>query len=110
MDLYYHTSNQEKRPMFPIDPNLTETRTETSSQSSTRRDDFCGDVEDRDGSCVLTGNPELDHAVRRASEAAHLLPHSKGDKVWDARTTLSLLTILSAVYREVHITPASRPK
>jgi hypothetical protein len=53
INLYYHTSNHEKCLIFLIDPNLTETRTETSSQMSTCRDDFYCNVEDRDGSCML---------------------------------------------------------
>ena len=40
MDLYYHTTDQEKRLMFPIDPKLADTRTVTSSGVSTRRDGF----------------------------------------------------------------------
>src|SRR6266478_3998202 len=50
MDLYYHTTDQEKRHMFPLDPNLADTRTMTSSRTSTARDNFHGDVEGRDGS------------------------------------------------------------
>jgi len=75
IDLYYHTTDQEKRRMFPIDPKLADTRTVTSSRTNTRRDNFRGDVEDRDRSCVVTGVPH------RACQAAHLLPHSKGDTV-----------------------------
>jgi len=81
IDLYYHTANQEKRRMFPIDPNLADTSTVTSSQTSTCRDTFRGEVEGRDGSCVLTGDPLRRDAIYRSSEAAHLLPHSKGDTV-----------------------------
>ncbi len=75
MDLYYHTTDQEKRHMFPLDPNLADTRTMTSSRTSTARDNFHGDVEGRDGSCVVTGDPG------EVCDAAHLLPHSKGDTV-----------------------------
>jgi len=74
-NLYYHTTDQEKRRMVPIDPKLADTRTVTSSWTSTRQDDFWDEVEDRDGTCVLTGHPES------VCNAAHLLPHSKGDTV-----------------------------
>jgi len=76
IDLFYHTTDEEKRQMFPIDPRLGNTRTVTSSQASTRREDFRESVEGRDcGRCVVTGDPAY------ACDAAHLLPHSKGDKV-----------------------------
>jgi len=74
-DLYYHTTDQEKRRMFPIDPRLADTRTLTSSRTSTGRDNFRGDVGRRDGRCVLTGYPAY------LCQAAHFLPHSKGDTV-----------------------------
>jgi len=76
VDLYYHTTDQEKRRIFPIDPKLANTRTVTSSRTSTCRDDFCEDVEGRDGGrCVVTGDPAS------YCDVAHLLPHSKGDTV-----------------------------
>jgi hypothetical protein len=75
IDLYYHTTDQEKRRMFPIDPRLADTRTVASSEASTCRDNFCGDVEDRDESCVVTGDPP------EVCQAAHLLPRSLGDTV-----------------------------
>lgn len=74
-DLYYHTTNEEKRRMFPTGPRLADTRTVTSSGASTRRDNFCGDVEDRDERCVVTGDPP------EVCQAAHLLPHNLGDTV-----------------------------
>ena len=75
IDLYYHTTDQEKRHFFPIDPKLAGTRTVTSSGTSSRRDGFCDDVENRDEVCVVTGAPGF------VCDAAHLLPHGKGDKV-----------------------------
>jgi len=77
VDLYYHTTDEEKRRMFPIDPNLADTSTVTSSRMSmsTRREIFHGDVESRDRSCVLTGDPCY------LCDTVHLLPHSKGDTV-----------------------------
>lgn len=75
IDLYYHTADQEKRLMFPIDPNLADTSTLTSSRTSTRRDNFCWDVEDRDENCVLTGDPPV------VCEAVHLIPQCTGDTV-----------------------------
>ncbi|SRR5258708_7946533 len=74
IDVFYHTTDEEKSRMFPIDPKLAD-RTVTSSRTSTRRDDFREDVEGRDGSCVVTGDPAS------VCQAAHLLPHSKGDTV-----------------------------
>ncbi|KAI0256499.1 hypothetical protein BJV78DRAFT_1081731, partial [Lactifluus subvellereus] len=74
IDLYYRTTDEQKFRMFPLDPNLANTRTVTSSRTNTRRDDFRADVEERDGrSCVVTGAPHI------MCDAAHLLPHSKGD-------------------------------
>ena len=75
IDLYYHTTNQEKRHIFPIDPKFADTRTETSSGTSSRREDFRDEVESRDEVCVVTGVPGF------LCYAAHILPHSKGDKV-----------------------------
>jgi hypothetical protein len=76
--LFYHTTDEEKRRMFPIDPELADTRTLTSCGTSMHRADFRDDVEDRDESCVVTGAPSL------MCQATHLLPHSKGDTVWDS--------------------------
>ncbi|KAI0245053.1 hypothetical protein BJV78DRAFT_1270029 [Lactifluus subvellereus] len=74
IDLYYHTTNEEKLCIFPLDPSLANTRIETSSQTSMHRDNFRADVEEQDGRrCVVTSVP---HNV---CDAAHLLPHSKGD-------------------------------
>jgi len=75
IDLYYHTTNVEKKRMFPIDPKLADPRTVTSSRESTRRDDFRSRVEGRDGSCVATGVP------LHYCQAVHLLLHSMGDTV-----------------------------
>lgn len=75
INLYYHTTDEEKCQMFPIDPNLANTRIVTSSRTSVRRDKFRDDVEQRDGRCVVTGGPSY------LCDAAHLLPHSKGDTV-----------------------------
>jgi hypothetical protein len=72
--LYYHTSEEEKRRMFPVDPDM---RTSvTSSLATTRRVHFSGDVAKRDrGTCVMTG------AGWQTCDAAHLLAHAKGDNV-----------------------------
>ena len=43
IDLYYHTTDQEKRRIFPVDPKLANTRTVTSSWTSSRRDCFHDD-------------------------------------------------------------------
>ncbi len=73
--LYYHTSEEERRRMFPVDPDSGRIRTNSSSVASTRRAVFNDDVAERDGVCVLTG------MIRGACGAVHLLAHSKGDKV-----------------------------
>ncbi|KJA25549.1 hypothetical protein HYPSUDRAFT_37543 [Hypholoma sublateritium FD-334 SS-4] len=73
--LYYHTSNEERRRMFPLDPDIGWTTT-SSSGATTRRAQFRDDVAERDGmTCVLTSLPE------GLCDAAHLLAHSKGDMV-----------------------------
>jgi len=81
IDLYYHTTDEERRHVFPIDPKLADTSTITSSLASTRRDNFRYDVEGRDGSCVLTGADAL------ICDAAHLIPHSKGSAYIETFTT-----------------------
>lgn len=74
--LYYHTSDDEKRRMFPLDPNLARTSV-TSSAATTGRAQFRSDVTKRDGNkCVLTGTIGL------VCDAVHLLAHSKADSVW----------------------------
>jgi hypothetical protein len=77
INLYYHTTDEEKCRMFPIDRNLVDTRTATCStmSMSTNQALFCEDVEERDGCCVVSGDPP------EACEAIHLLSHSKGDMV-----------------------------
>lgn len=75
ISLYYHTSDDERQIMFPIDPNIGCTNV-TSSTATTRRAQFCSDVAMRDGKqCVFTGLQEL------FCDAVHLLGHSKGDSL-----------------------------
>ena len=105
IDLYYHTSDQEKRRMFPIDPKLADIGTVTSSRTSTRRVNFRAVVQSRDRGCVVTGHPP------KFCDAAHLIPHRKGSTVCDSCTTFFLLiSMISsvAVYREAHHAPTSR--
>ncbi|KAF5371991.1 hypothetical protein D9615_008140 [Tricholomella constricta] len=72
--LYYHTSNKERRKMFPVDPDLERTESFTSSIPTTRLAHFIDDVKERDGStCVMTGLDEI------LCDAAHLLAQTKGD-------------------------------
>ena len=74
VDLYYHTSVEERERTFPIDPDITRSQT-TSDVYTERRDKFCDDVAVRDSErCVLTG------VLSRACKAAHLIAHSKGDE------------------------------
>ena len=74
-DLYYHTTDEEKGQMFPFDPELANAKVVTPSQTSTRRSHFRDDVARRDGQrCVVTRDFPY-------NQAAHLIPHSKGDTV-----------------------------
>jgi len=45
ISLYYHTTDQAKLSMFPIDPKLADSRTVTSKRSTLRRGGFCKDVQ-----------------------------------------------------------------
>jgi hypothetical protein len=72
--LYYHTTDDGKRRMCPIDPHVLRTNI-TSSVATTRRAQFRVDVKERDEGCVVTGYPDT------AFDAVHLLAHSKGDSV-----------------------------
>ena len=73
--LYYHISDEEKRRMFPVDPNIQRTSI-TSSAASTGKDHFRQEVAIRDGNqCLLTG------VAPAYCQAVHLLAHSKGDSV-----------------------------
>jgi hypothetical protein len=87
LDLYYHTADQEKRRIFPIDGKIADSRTVTSSLTSTRRGDFHEDVVERDECCVVKGDFEY-------CDAAHLLPHSKGDRVCDSCMALSTYNLI----------------
>jgi len=104
--LYYHTSDEEKRRMFPVDPSIGHTRI-TSSVSMSRVDDFRSVIVERDGNmCVLT-------RIRgRLCDAVHLLAHSKGDEVSYSSTlipSLSLLTIaMVVVHCNLYLAPQSR--
>ncbi|KDR77243.1 hypothetical protein GALMADRAFT_246538 [Galerina marginata CBS 339.88] len=74
-NLFYHTSDEEKRRMFPIDPFGARSRV-TSSANTPRRNDFRAQISSRDHeTCLLTGNDGV------YCNAAHLLSHSKGDEV-----------------------------
>jgi hypothetical protein len=73
--LYYHTSDEEKRRMFPADPDTGHTNI-TASVFTRRRIRFRGDVQGRDAlRCVLSD------IASELCDAAHLVPHSKGDAV-----------------------------
>ncbi|TDL30151.1 hypothetical protein BD410DRAFT_780691 [Rickenella mellea] len=72
-NLYYHTSDAEKRRMFPVDPKMARTGV-TSSAATARRNNFRTDTAHRDGDrCVLSGTRAM------SCDAVHLLAHSKGD-------------------------------
>ncbi|KAF9473591.1 hypothetical protein BDN70DRAFT_885678 [Pholiota conissans] len=71
--LYYHTSNEERARMFPIDPNFDRT-TLTSSTHTERYHPFVETVRKRDTSCIFT------NAAAEYCDAAHIIAHSKGDQ------------------------------
>ena len=90
--LFMSTTTPASQPhqwMFPIDPRIANPRVVTSTGMSTHRDAFRHDVEVRDLSCVVTGAPAV------LCDAAHILPHERGDQVHmneTSGTTLSSLT------------------
>jgi hypothetical protein len=72
VELYYHTSVEERKQAFLINPDIVCTDI-TSSPNTEQRTDFCDNIATQDGGhCVLTGAPDY-------CAAAHLLAHSKGD-------------------------------
>ena len=74
LDLYYHTSDEEKRQMLPVGPDHTRARISVT-HTSLRAPDFRRNVSERDrGCCVLTGQ-------RCECEAAHVVLLSKGNEV-----------------------------
>jgi len=74
-NLYYYINDDEKRRMFPVDPDIGRTHV-TSSVHTARGFQFYGAVADRDErSCVLADLLEF------YCDAAHLVAHSKGDEV-----------------------------
>jgi hypothetical protein len=75
MDLYYHTTAEEKQHMFPIDPHIANPRVETSTGMSTCRDAFHNDMDIHDLSCVVTGSPA------KMCDAVQILPHRKEDHI-----------------------------
>jgi len=105
--LFYHTSDEEKRRMFPVDPNIGRT-TITSNVPTSRMDQFREVVVQRDGNkCVLA-------RVRgKLCDAIHLLAHSKGDGVHYSSTLMSILSSLTITMAVVHCdlnpAPQSRP-
>jgi|SRR6267142_1825808 len=105
--LYYHTSDEEKRRMFPVDPNIRRT-TITSSVPTSRMDQLREVVVQRDGNkCILARVPG------RLCDAVHLLAHSKGDEVCYSSTLMPILSLLTITMAVVHCNlypaPQSRP-
>ena len=97
--LYYHTSEEERRRMFPIDPDIGRTNI-ASSVATTRRARFHDDVAERDGrTCVLTGVDE------EFCDAVHLLAHSKGDRVGYSYLLSICPFSPSAVHCDLYPTP-----
>ena len=77
LDLYYHICHEERMYMFPVDPDLANTRSITSTESNTSDNhSFKAKVTERDTDrCVVTNVEGIWCA------AAPLIPHSKGDAV-----------------------------
>jgi len=102
--LYYHTSDEEKRRMFPTDPDIGRTNI-TSSVPTSRRTRFRGDVQGRDAlRCVLSD------IVPSLCDAVHLIAHSKGDAVCYLSLSLSLSLTMetAAVHIKLHSASQSR--
>ena len=81
--LYYHTSDEEKRRMFPTDPNIGRTNI-TSSVATSRRARFRDNIVERDERQCTLSNIEETYC-----EAVHLVAHSKGDVVCYLSLTLA---------------------
>ena len=74
LDLYYHTSNEEKSQMLPIDTHIDNERISVT-HSSLQDPEFGRSLAERDQEhCVLTGDP-------CECEAAHVIPFRMGDEV-----------------------------
>lgn len=99
--LYYHTSDEERQMMFPIDPYFFRTGL-TSGMISPWSETFHSEVAKRDGgACVWTRVGGI------FCDAVHLVAQSKGDNVCHCLIlNLSLLTIAIMV---VHLNFNSSP-
>ena len=64
--LYYHTNDEEKRRIFPADPNIGRTKV-TDSVAPARRARFREDVAGRDGVRLVGGDAE---ALRRRAPSS----------------------------------------
>ena len=104
--LYYHTSEEKRRRMFPVDPDIGRTRI-TSSVATARRAHFRDNVAERDGrTCVLTSIGEA------YCDAVHLLAHRKGNEVchgilYSQSASLTIATVV--VHCGLYSAPQSRP-
>ncbi len=82
MSLYYHVGDAEKEHMFPTDPHLADPHKTNSvhsraatTTSSIACEGFHQDLRDRDTCCLVTASDEV------LCDAAHLVPHCRGDDV-----------------------------
>ena len=73
--IYYHTTDGEKRCMFPADPNIANTNVTSSDTGTPCWGLFRQEVKMRDVSCIVLGSPIS------ICNVAHILPHMKGDQV-----------------------------
>jgi hypothetical protein len=102
IDLYYHTSNEEKQMMFPIDPDILHTQL-TSSATSQKRGSFRKGIIARDGrNCIWTG------MGTKFCEVVHLIAHTKSDQVCYIYSQSSLLTMAIVVHLDFDSLPWTR--
>jgi hypothetical protein len=88
INLYYHTGDEERHRVYPVDPNIVCTEV-TSTVHSFQRNHFREEVAMRDSRrCVLTG---VDNTI--LCDATHLISQSKGDSVCCSYFQSSSLTI-----------------
>jgi hypothetical protein len=106
VDLYYRTTDDEKRTMSSFDLNLLERKDRTSNRwtSEKARADFRNNMIHRDELCVLTGF-KSDYC-----NAVHLIPRRMGDQVRNLIYYLKARFISwlhKQVYRNTHPAPWS---
>ena len=82
-----------------VDVAAVDDRTSDASVLSTRRSEFRANVIERDGTCVLTGNPA------RQCIACHIIPHAKGSNVRPYESSIATFSL-----DQVHVEPHPSPR